>query len=553
MRIDNYRKVIHRFCVLLSCSLSILFYFVPFACQAQIESERGLPFITNYSARTYDALPQTWSIQQDDNGIMYFGIQNYLLEYDGVKWRKLRMSTSTATVVRSLNKNDKGVIFYGGLGDMGYLDKDSVGQLVTKSFASLVPPANKDFQDVWSTNCTPTSTYFQAREYIFRVGNETAGGKRSIKAWTPATRFMYSFYVGDSFYVHQQGLGLYKMVNDSLTFVPGSEFLGKERMQVMLPYPDGPDHEKQYLIGLFYSGLYIYNGKTFRPFETAADPLLKSGANLYKGVRLNNGQYALATAGKGLVIIDPKGNLIQKINRDVGLQDESIYGTFVDKKGTLWLALDNGISRVETSSPLTRFGIQSGITTGVLSINRFQNDLVIGTTNGASKFNHQKSYFEPVQGIPLNQIFNLVTDSNQLLVPGDGLYAIKGNQTIKMAASVSGDLSMAAVFRPSVYSNYLVAGGQSGVSIFERTNAPGGHAWRFLGFVKAINDQIWTFAENKDGSIWAGTQNERVYRISLAFDANNTVDFDKITVKSYGRESGLINALGQVTGVKGVN
>ncbi|HZI53106.1 MAG TPA: hypothetical protein VFD56_05375 [Chitinophagaceae bacterium] len=56
----------------------------PLLLTAQPDSEKGLPFITNYTAKTFKALPQTWCVQEDDRGMMYFGIQNYILEYDGV-------------------------------------------------------------------------------------------------------------------------------------------------------------------------------------------------------------------------------------------------------------------------------------------------------------------------------------------------------------------------------------------------------------------------------------------------------------------------------------
>ncbi|MES2646002.1 MAG: GAF domain-containing protein [Bacteroidota bacterium] len=543
------------FCVLLSVSFYFIFLSDSITLHAQTEAERGLPFITNYSARAYNALPQTWSIQQDDQGIMYFGIQNYLLEYDGVKWRKILLPNTTSTVVRSLAKNDKGVIHYGGLGDIGHLYKDSIGQTAIKSLSYLIPKNNKNFLDVWSTYCTPSGTYYQAREYIFRVTDSAKDGKRAIKVWTPASRFMFAFYIDDTYYVHQQGLGLYKMVNDSLAFIPGSEIMGQERMQIMLPYPAGPDGEKQYLMGLFYSGLYIYNGKTFRPFETKADVVLKAGAIAYKGLSLDKDHYAIGTTGKGLVIIDTKGNLIQQVNREVGLQDESIYGTFLDRKGTLWLALDNGISRVETASPITRFGVQSGITTGVLSINRYKGDLIIGTTNGVLKYNPITAYFEPVPGIPLNQVFNLLPDSNQLLIPGDGLFALRNNRATTLQQSVSGDLSLTALKILAKHPAYLFASGQSGVAVFEKEKlGPSvGHGWKFVGNIPGIDDQIWSFAENADGSVWAGTQNSRVYKISLPFDINGKLQITKVTHQMYGIENGLKNAIGQVTQVFGKN
>src|SRR5690606_26994508 len=118
-----------------------------------------------------------------------------------------------------------------------------------------------------------------------------------------------------------------RLVNDSLILVPGSEFVGQERMQVMLPYrpPTGirtATDQKQYLVGLFYSGLFLFDGKSFKPFRTEADDYIKA-STLYKGELLANGNYILSTTGKGLVTLDASGKIIQLVNRDVGLQDES--------------------------------------------------------------------------------------------------------------------------------------------------------------------------------------------------------------------------------------
>jgi len=64
------------------CLVIMLF---PQVSIAQSEAEQGLPFITNYSPKTYKAFPQNWSIAEDDRGIMYFGNQNIILEYDGLR------------------------------------------------------------------------------------------------------------------------------------------------------------------------------------------------------------------------------------------------------------------------------------------------------------------------------------------------------------------------------------------------------------------------------------------------------------------------------------
>jgi GAF domain-containing protein/CheY-like chemotaxis protein len=536
--------------------LSLLFITTLSTSKAQSELEKGLPFITNYSAKTFQALPQAWSIQEDSNGIMYFGVQNYILEYDGIKWRKIGFTVNSAsTVVRAMVKDKNGLIYYSGYGDLGYLTKDSLGQTISKSLLDDIPKANRNFLDIWSAYATGNGIYFQSREYIFRLSDNKPGEKKTVKVWKPQTKFMYSFYVDGNYYVHQQGLGLFKMTNDSLILVPGSEFLGKERMQVMLPYPAGPNNEKQYLIGMFYSGLYIYNGKTFQPFSTKADPIFRSGTLLYKGFQLKNGKYVLSTTGKGLVIIDAAGNLLQKINRDVGLQDESIYSAFQDTKGALWLALDNGISRVEITSPLTKFTLQSGINTGVLTMCRFDGSIYLGTTNGLLRFDSSKQIFEPVSGLPQNQTFNLLPDGNQLLIAGDGLGAIRDKKAVTIRHSISGDLSLTTLHISSKNPNILFGGGQFGVAVFTRdyegiSNNKFSN-WHFGGYVPNVPDQIWTFSENENGKIWAGSANGVVYRITPVIDEKGNLDKKKTFVEAFGSAQGLKNGVGTVVSING--
>src|SRR6185295_1444832 len=130
---------------------SLTVFLSPLLSVGQNDSEKGLPFITNYSYKTFKALPQTWCVQEDDRGMMYFGIQSYILEYDGVKWRKIvPPSPTTNSVVRSMTKNKNGLIYYGGLSDLGFLETDSLGQTRARSLLEFIPRESRDFADIWS-------------------------------------------------------------------------------------------------------------------------------------------------------------------------------------------------------------------------------------------------------------------------------------------------------------------------------------------------------------------------------------------------------------------
>ena len=445
MNSKNCFAVHKKLCTLL-LALTLSVTILPFFLFAQDASEKGLPFVTNFRPNDFHSYPQNWGIIEDNRGLMYIGNQGYLLEYDGVKWKKIPVAANGTVAIRSLAKNKKGIIYYASISDFGYLSVDSLGQTKANSLLKYVPTALRGFNDVWTVQATDEGIYFQARERIFRFTENKSGDGLTgeMKSWEPTTKFMYSFYLDGTLFVHQQKLGLFKMVNDSLVKIPGSDFLGNERVQVMLPYPSATG-DKAYLLGMFYSGLYLFNGKTFVPFHTDADSLLK--ATLYRGIVLKDGSFALATAGKGLVVLNKEGKTLQVINRETGLQDESVYGVYADSKNNLWLALDNGISRVQTSSPLTQFTIQSGITTATLCVQRFKGVLYLGTTNGLLRFNNPKRMFESIKEVSRNQVFQFLEVGNELLIATDGLYSIKNNKVqcsstfTKWQSSISNALS----------------------------------------------------------------------------------------------------------------
>ena len=157
---------------------------------SQNNPEQGLPFITNYTAKTFNALPQAWSVIEDSRNFMYFGLQGTILEYDGVKWRKINQATgnSAAGVARSFAKDKKGRIYYGAVGDFGYLAQDSLGQTIAVSLLKYVPESKRQFFDVWTINAAAEGIYFQSREYIFRL-NE----KNEVKVWSPRNQIHVCF------------------------------------------------------------------------------------------------------------------------------------------------------------------------------------------------------------------------------------------------------------------------------------------------------------------------------------------------------------------------
>jgi len=545
---------LHEKIYVLLFAIIVSFSLFPSSLCAQNAIEKGLPFVTNFYPKDYQFGVQNWCAVEDDRGFMYFGNASYIMQYDGVKWKKIPTRPQGAFgATRGLAKNKKGIIYYTAPSDFGFLSiDDSLGQMKPHSLLSYIPKAQRDFNDVKTVLVTEDGfVYFQSRERIFRF-KEDASGKiiqGSLKTWDPKSKFMWAFYVNGEYYVHQQNAGLYKMNgNDSFELIPGSEFLGKERMQVMVPYSTGKDNNKQFVAGMFYSGLYLFDGKTFSRFHAEADSILKS--TLYAGVLLKDGTYAFATAGKGLVIMDKDGHTLQLVNRKSGLQDESIYGLYQDTKGNLWLALDNGISRVQTSSPFTQFTAQSGIKTQALAVNRFEGDLYLGTTNGPLRYNSHTTMFDHMDEVSVNQVFQFLNDHDQMLIATEGLYAVKNKKTTLIAASIGGNLQLSCLFIPTKYPNLLFAGESiNGMAVFERKTVS--DQWKHIGYFPGAASQVWFFSEDKDGTIWAGTQNDIIYKINPVLDKDGFIDLKNSHAEGYGRADGIGAGGGFVTPIHG--
>ncbi len=97
--------------------------------------DQGSMFITHYSAVDYGGDAQNWDILKDQNGILYVANNKGVLEYDGVKWRKIPVPTP---VVRSLAIDKKNTIYLGAKSEFGYLAPDSLAQLTYVSLLDKI-------------------------------------------------------------------------------------------------------------------------------------------------------------------------------------------------------------------------------------------------------------------------------------------------------------------------------------------------------------------------------------------------------------------------------
>ena len=107
----------------------------------------GATFIRNFDSKVYKAHSQNWVALQDRRGVMYFGNSDGILEYDGQRWQNIPVSGSAT--VRSMAMANDGTIFYGSVGDFGYLQISESGKVMAVSLKHLIAKEEALFNDVW--------------------------------------------------------------------------------------------------------------------------------------------------------------------------------------------------------------------------------------------------------------------------------------------------------------------------------------------------------------------------------------------------------------------
>ncbi len=502
-------------------------------------AEPGLPFIRNYSPKEYGFHPQNWVITQDARGIIFIANTAGLLEYDGVTWRQHELFDNLTVVSLAIAPN--GTLFVGGRGDFGFLQPDSSGRLIYHSLLEYLPQKKRNIRMVWETIATTHGVYFRTKYHIFKWNG------KEVVSWQSNTAFRHISAVRDTLYIVEKDNGLLTISGDSLSVLPDGHKLSDATVNAILPF----DNVSKTLIATRNMGLFLYDGHRLRPFKTRVDAFFRDN-QLYHGIPLSGREprFALATTQGGVVIINQKGEVKQHLNKSLGLADDKIHYLFEDRAGALWLSLNNGLSRVELTTPFRIFDQRLGIegTPHVFKVHR--NIFYAGTNRGLYRLSSKSvvsgsatpepfsagRIFLPVAGI-IEQVWALHSDDEQLLVgTGRGIFSVRG-ATTQLVAS----LPVATYcFYRSENNNLLFAGTRYGLVILERNEG----AWRPIGKVEGVSEAIRTIKSDIDGNLWLGTAFQGLIKIEI----NNDYPL-RSKVRKFGRAYGLPGGMNYVYSV----
>jgi signal transduction histidine kinase/DNA-binding response OmpR family regulator len=480
---------------------TVIFAFLIFGISYSLDChETGFKYYKNYTYKEYGGQTQNRAILQDKRGLIYVGNQTGLLEFDGASWRKIDVPHS---LVNSLAIDDTKTIYVGGTNEFGFLAPDSKGLLKYISLLEHLDVNKRNFSYVWETHCTKQGVYFKTSKFLFRWNPN----QKKIDTWELDNKFHLSFTCKGELFIHQESVGLLIMdrYTDSLKMTPGGEIFAEKKIFTIVPYDDN-----KLLIGTREYGFYLYDGVKATPFPTKVDNLLRE-KKLYQGIRLSSGDFALATLRGGLVVIDAQGKLKEIFNNAYGLQDNNVEHVFEDFHGNLWLALDQGITKIEHVSKFSIYDDRSKLPGSVLSVTRHNKEIYTGTTRGLFLLTciHE---FRLTAGISSNCRHLLSIDDTLLAATTDGVFQVEGKKNIKQRIIKKQSYFL---LQSQKDSKRIWVGTREGLVSLYSAGESKTRKWKYEHQFENIKPQVRTIVEDEEGNLWLGTKTRGVLKIDF--------------------------------------
>lgn len=482
----------------------------------------GIPQVVSFAKETYNAGTQNWGIIQDDSGMMIFGNNKGVLFFDGTHWELLPMPNRT--VVRSVAKGLDGRIFVGGQDEFGWLTKNEEAQVEYHSLVDQLAPEDRSFEDVWKIFPTEERVFFCTQRALFVYEND-----KFLVAKSPQ-RFQNFFFVNNQLYAQERGRGLVRWEAGEFVLLPGGEQFNDFWIVSILPMGD------ELMIISDFSGLYRFSGEKITPWETEVSSFLQKN-QAYCALQLPNKDIAIGTAQDGLVVIDQAGKTLVHLNKDSGLQNNTVLAIALDRLNNYWLGLDNGIDYVEVSKPFSRIADEIGLEGTGYAAELFEGKLYFGTNQGLFSIDwpllHKSSLRNQVRKVDglKGQIWGLSRLGESLIINAHaGTFQLKNGRVYAISPSKGGWKIMPLIGSTSL----AIEGGYTGLFLYEKTgNEVSSPNWRYKHRIEGFDESARVMEQDEDGNIWVSHAYKGLFRIRLKDDNQ------RAEVRFFGEEDGL--------------
>lgn len=475
-----------------------------------------LPPLNNYEPSQYRAGNQNWMLSESDNHFIYIANNKGLLEYNGAQWSLYK--TPNESIMRSVQvSGDR--IYTGCYMDFGYWQRDHRGIL---NYTSIIESSTidvKEDEQFWNIIVNDDYVLFQSLSHIYSY--DVVSGKVILLVSNESINKF--FKVGDSYYYHVLGEGLFTISNKRPLSVSESTFFKEET--IILLFEHASD------VYFITEKAFLYKLDNGKPIFVAKSDL-NYDLTVYNAQYLSDGSLMLGTISNGVVSMNLDGTTNYVINQSDGLINNTCLAIFEDSNKNVWLGLDNGISCVNVDSAYGIFHDRDGKLGTVYASYKLENILYVGTNQGLFYKREDKTEFTFIEGTQ-GQVWSLTNINGQLYCNHHaGIFLVDDFE----AKRIPGTIGTWQTHKIVDDSNLLLAGTYNGLYFLSQN----GNSWTVRNKVKGFNISSKDVVVDKNRDIYVNHEYKGVFKLSLNDSLNGIEQIDTIDILGKGIGSDMI-------------
>ncbi|MGM0650089.1 MAG: adenylate/guanylate cyclase domain-containing protein, partial [Bacteroidota bacterium] len=268
------------------------------------------------------------------------------------------------------------------------------------------------------------------------------------------------------------------------------------------------------------SGIYTIENDELNRMPTQVDNMINESI-VSQIINYKNQYLLIATEVNGIFVINKKNQLVFHLNKASGLADNHVTDMYLDIDDQLWVTTFNGLSYVELSSPFTYYTSDERLNLSILAINKYKDKMYFSTNQGlyrtkaGLKKDTKSLHLAPDQPV-FQKIKNLNVRTKNLVKIGEflyactdyGIYIIRGD-----SAQYLLETNTATIMKSRFFQNQIYITGTNGLRIAKQQD---NGELTVLGKIENLNYNVRSIAEDKNGNLWLGSNNDGIFRVEFS-------------------------------------
>ncbi|WP_375579466.1 ATP-binding protein [Marivirga tractuosa] len=297
--------------------------------------------IFDFNGSNYQASSFNYVANEDEDGIMYFGNENGLLEFDGTHWQLYRTPDYTPISFLKII-GDK--IYTFGSNEFGFFQRNQIGNMIyhplnDQSIGEI------DIPYVWKIIEHNGDVFFNSDSSLFKWDGEI------LKKIQTDNKYLTIYKVEDDLLVSIYGEegGLARLENDTFNLINEDFIFEDDYAWEILQKED-----KEWLLFTSESGIFKLDPETYETelWDNEINQyFLQDSTYLYYVEKFQDSLFLASTWQNGIVLFNDDGDIIKKLDKKSGLFSNYYTDPIEDRRGNIWLTSGFGLQYLQFYDP----------------------------------------------------------------------------------------------------------------------------------------------------------------------------------------------------------